>query len=65
MIEDKELEDDVKKLNTMPLHLGPFVLSNSKRTMNNLYTHLLTFRQMMFILQIKILYILKINIGIN
>ena len=29
------LEDDVKKVNTMPLHLGAFVLSNSKRIMNN------------------------------
>ena len=29
------LEDEVKKLNTMPLHLGAFVLSNSKRSMNN------------------------------
>ena len=34
MIYDKELEDDVKKLNTMPLHLGALVLS-SKRNMNN------------------------------
>ena len=36
MIDDKGLEDEVKKLNTMPLHLGAFVLSNSKRIMNNL-----------------------------
>ena len=35
MIDDAGLEDEVKKLNTMPLHLGAFVLSNSKRTMNN------------------------------
>ena len=34
MIDDAGLEDDVKKLNTMPLHLGAFVLSNSKRIMN-------------------------------
>ena len=34
-IDDKGLEDEVKKLNTMPLHLGAFVLSNSKRIMNN------------------------------
>ena len=33
MIDDKGLEDEVKKLNTMPLHLGAFVLSNSKRNM--------------------------------
>ena len=35
MIDDAGLEDEVKKLNTMPLHLGDFVLSNSKRIMNN------------------------------
>ena len=35
MIDDAGLEDEVKKLNTMPLHLGAFVLSNSKRIMNN------------------------------
>ena len=34
-IDDVGLEDEVKKLNTMPLHLGAFVLSNSKRIMNN------------------------------
>ena len=35
MIVDPGLEDEIKKLNTMPLHLGAFVLSNSKRIMNN------------------------------
>ena len=35
MFDDAGLEDEVKKLNTMPLHLGAFVLSNSKRIMNN------------------------------
>ena len=34
MIDDAGLEDEVKK-NTMPLHLGAFVLSNSKSIMNN------------------------------
>ena len=34
-INDPGLEDEVKNLNTMPLHLGAFVLSNSKRIMNN------------------------------
>ena len=33
IIDDPGLEDEVKKLNTMPLHLGSFVLSNSKRSM--------------------------------
>ena len=35
MIDDAGLENEVKKLNTMPLHLGAFVLSNSKRIMKN------------------------------
>ena len=35
MIDDVGLEDEVEKLNTLPLHLGAFVLSNSKRIMNN------------------------------
>ena len=35
MIDDKGLEDEIKKINTRPLHLGAFVLSNSKRIMNN------------------------------
>ena len=35
MVQDEGLEDQVKKLNTMPLHLGAFVLSNSRRIMNN------------------------------
>ena len=35
MIDDKGLEDEIKKINTMPLHLGAFVLSNSKRIMKN------------------------------
>ena len=29
MTDDAGLEDEVKKLKTMPLHLGAFVLSNS------------------------------------
>ena len=35
MVDDAGLEDEVKNLNTMPLHLGAFVLSNSKRILNN------------------------------
>ena len=35
MIDGAGLEDECKKLNTKPLHLGVFVLSNSKRIMNN------------------------------
>ena len=33
MTDDVGLEDEVKKLNPMPLHLGAFVLSNNKRIM--------------------------------
>ena len=33
--EDKGLQDEVKKVNTMPPHLGAFVLSNIKRILNN------------------------------
>ena len=32
--DDEGLEDEVKRVNTMPLHLGAFVFSNSKRIMN-------------------------------
>ena len=35
MIDDAGLEDEVKKLNTTPVQEGVFVLSNSKRNMNN------------------------------
>ena len=35
MIDEVGLEDEVKKLNTMPLHLGSFVLSSCKRIMIN------------------------------
>ena len=34
MIDDARLEDAVKKLNTMPLQMGAFILSNIKRSMN-------------------------------
>ena len=35
MKDDEGLKVEVKKVNTMPLHLGAFVLSNSKRIMNS------------------------------
>ena len=35
MKDDAGLEDEVKKVNTRPLQLGAFILSNSKRVMNN------------------------------
>ena len=31
LLDDKRLEDEVKKLNTMPPHLGASVLSNSEK----------------------------------
>ena len=56
--------DEVKNLNTMPLHLGAFVLSNSKRIMNN-FIHAINGFYTMFITQIQIAYIMKISIGMN
>ena len=35
MVDDAGLEDEVKKLNTMALQLGAFLLSNSERIMNS------------------------------
>ena len=35
MEDGKGLENEVKKVNTMPLHLGSFVLSNSKGNTKN------------------------------
>ena len=34
IIDDVGLEDEVEKLNTLTVHLGEFVLSNSKKNMN-------------------------------
>ena len=64
-VDDTGLEDEVKKLNTMPLHLGSFVLTNSKRIMNILYTLLTDFLQMISTLKILTACILRTNIGIN
>ena len=38
MKDDEGLEDEVKKQNTLPLQLAVFILSNSKRIINN-FTH--------------------------
>ena len=35
MKDDEGLQDEIEKVNTMPLRLGASVLSNSKRNMNN------------------------------
>ena len=34
MADDEQLEDEVRKFNTTRLHLGAFVLSNSRRILN-------------------------------
>ena len=39
-VEDEGLEDEVNELNAMSLHLGVFVLSNSRRIMNN-FNHII------------------------
>ena len=46
IFDDAGLEDEVEKVKNMPLHLGAFVLSNSKRLLKNFihalyvfYTH--------------------------
>ena len=49
MIQHKGLEDKVEKLITMPLHLGAFVSSNSKRNMNNFILLLMDFMQRMIL----------------
>ena len=65
LIDDKELEDEVKELNTMPLNHGTFIFSNSERKMNIFFMQLVDFIQTIFITEILIVYILKINIGKN
>ena len=35
LAQQESKRDDNRKANVMPLHLGAFVLSNSKKTMNN------------------------------
>ena len=65
MIDDAGLENEVKNLNAMPLHLVSFVLSNSKRILNNFVHPISGFIQVMFLIQILIAYKLKINIAKN
>ena len=38
LIDDKGLEDEIKKMNTMRLHLGAFVLSNSKKNFEHFHS---------------------------
>ena len=48
MKDDVGLQAEVKVVNTMPLHLGAFILSNGKIIMNFFYTQLMVFTQMFF-----------------
>ena len=60
MKDDGGLQDEVKKANTLPLEIAVFILSNSKRIMNNfLYTPSMDFTKMMSIIRILIAYISK------
>ena len=63
-IDDAGLEDEVKKLKTMPLHLRAFVLSNNKRFMNN-FIHAISGFHTNDFKQTLIVYILITNIRIN
>ena len=63
IVDDAELGNEVKKLNTMPLHLGAFALS--KELWIILYTRSMDSIQTMFFTQTQIVYILRTNIGIN
>ena len=65
MKDDAGLEDEVKKFNTILLQLGFFVLSNSKR-IRNIFIHAIDgFPKKNCIMKIRIVFILKTNIGIN
>ena len=64
--DDVGLEDEVKKVNTMPLHLGAFLLSNSKRAVEN-FIHAKDgfYTNDFFFIKIRIVFILKTNNGKN
>ena len=63
--DDEGLEDEVKKVNTFPLELAVFILSNSKRKVNNFYMLLKDFFQIMFFTPTPTLYTMKTIIGKN
>ena len=65
MIDHKGSEDEVKKLNCMPLHLNSFVLSDSERIMNN-FSHAICglYTNDVYNVDIDSLHIEK-NFGIN
>ena len=65
MIDEERLEDDVQKINTMPLHLRAFVLSNSKKIRKISIIPSIDFIQTMFIIQMLTHYTLKAKTGIG
>ena len=66
MIDDAGLEDEVKNLNTMPIHLGAFVLSYIKKFMNNFIHAINGFHTNdVCYTQIRRVYKFKINTGTN
>ena len=65
MKDDERLQDEVKNVNTMPLHLGPFVLSNSKRIMNKFIQAIGRFYTNNVYNTDTDSFILETNIGIN
>ena len=65
MKDDEGLEDEMKKANTLPLQLAVFILSNSKRIMNNFIHAIDGFYTNDVYYTDTIHYTLKTNIGIN
>ena len=63
--DDAEMGDEIKRVITMPLYLGAFVLSNSKQIMNNFIHAIDGFYTNDVFIQTRTVYILKINIGIK
>ena len=50
--------------NTMPAHLGSFILSKSKRKLNHSYVRIMVLRRIMFTILIRIFYVLRKSKGI-
>ena len=65
MKDEESSQDEVKEVNTMPPHLGAFVISNSKRIMNIFIHAINAFHTNGVYYKDRIAYILKINIGKN
>ena len=65
MKDDEGIQDELKKVNTLPLQLAVSILSNSKRITNNFIHAIDGFYTNDVFLQILIHYISKVRIGIN